>query len=420
MKILIVQNFFTSLGGAEKSAYQEAQLLRKKNHEIYFYSTNKEPFFEQNYKFSSNFPQYIDYRTLSKIDSLKYLFRPLYNKEAEKKLGIFLKEIKPDIVHCHNIYYHLSPSVINICEKNKVPVVMTLRDCRLFCPSGTMMKGKDYCKNDLCLSGNPFYCLINKCKDNSYSKSAIVTSEYLFNRFRKFYDKISYFICLSEAIYDIAKKSGIKEERLVLINNFLNDEDIDNSSKYSDKDYFFYAGRLSGEKSVHTLLEAANMLPQAKIRIAGSGDEEENLKQLAKKMNLSNVEFLGFKNNSELEEEYKNCIAAILPCNWFENFPRGVMEAFNWSKPAIGSRIGGIPEMIDHGKNGFTFEPGNSCELKIYMEKLYNDRNLAAKLGGNGKNKVKKLYGADLHYQKLIDVYNLALNKKDNSCYYTK
>ncbi|MFH0702000.1 MAG: glycosyltransferase family 4 protein [bacterium] len=407
MKILHINNFFCKHGGAENSMYREAVLLRENGHEVFFFATDRQPFLEKDYKYAGYFPKSVPYYSLSKIKALKYIFKLFYNFEAEHKLDLFLKEIKPDIVHCHCIPYNLTPAILRACYKNNIPVVMALRSARIMCPSGTLrLKDEYYCKNELCVSGNPLHCLFNKCESKSLARSIIVTTEYLFRKIHKLYDKVSYFVCISEAILELAYRSGIKREKLVLIKNCIDDSYFKIQPEYANKGYFLFVGRLTRDKGVNYLLEAMKKLPDIELHIAGIGDEEKNLKKQAEKLNLSNVKFLGFKLGKELEQEYRNCIATILPCNWFEAFGLTIIESFAYGKPVIASDVGGIPEIIENGKNGITFEIGNIDKLANAIKKLYLNNDLAVEMGKNGNAKAKTMYNVQDHYNKLIEVYN--------------
>lgn len=409
MRILIVNNFFSSYGGAEIVLQQESSLLKENGHQVFFFSINKQPLFEKDYEYTDYFPEYIDYKALSKIQSARYFFKAFYNFEAESKLKKFIMKIKPDIVHCHNIHYHLTPSVLKACYNNNIPVVMTLHDSRLMCPGGTLMiKPGRMCKYEFCVTGNPLYCLAYKCKDDKLISSFMVTVENLFNKTGKFYKDISFFICPSKAIYNLAKKSGIKETKLKLIHHYINDSFFNMIPEYSNNGYFLFVGRLSKEKGLNYLLEAMNKLPDVKLHIVGNGPEEENLRKQAMQLGLNNVEFKGYKSGKDLEIEYKNCIASILPCYWFETFGLTIAETFTYGKPVIASRIGAIPEFVENGKTGITFEPGNINEMAASIKKLHLDNDLVIKMGKQCRNTAEKLFSAKTHYNNLISIYNLA------------
>ena len=136
----------------------------------------------------------------------------------------------------------------------------------------------------------------------------------------------------------------------------------------------------------------------------GNGPKEEELKKLAYDNNL-NVKFLGYMSREKLLEEYKNCIAGIHPCNWFENFPTSNMEFFALGKPVIGSEMGGIPEQVEHGVTGFLFEPKNVDELTENILKLYNNPDLAIQMGKNAKQKAINHYCKDRYYKEILQIY---------------
>ncbi|MEI8388348.1 MAG: glycosyltransferase family 4 protein [bacterium] len=407
MKILFVNNFFSSYGGAESTMYDQASILKKNGHEVFFFATNKGPYFEEDYEYSHFFPEHVDYRSLTKSDMFKYLLKPFYNSDAKNKLGAYLDVLKPDIIHCHNIYYHLTPSVIEPCKKRNIPVVMSLNDPRLMCPSGTLMyKNRTYCQKELCLSGNIFHCLLNKCKDNNFKASFIATAENLYNKITGYYDLIDVFLCPSHAMRNLAINSDINPDKLIVLNSFIKESFLNITPQYNDKDYFLYIGRLSKEKGIDYLIRAISKFPEIKLHIAGKGPEEKNLIELSKKLNTSNVNFLGFLSDKEVEREYQNCIATILPCNWFETFGLTIVESYAYGKPVIASKIGAISELIENYSNGIVFQPENIDELASAINKLYKERELAVEMGKRNREKAVNLYSIEMHYKNLINIYN--------------
>jgi len=407
MKILFINNFFSTYGGTESIMYDQASILRKNGHEVFFFATNKTPYFEEDYEYSEFFPQYTDYKALNGADVFKYLLKPFYNTDAKTRLNAYLDIIKPDIAHFHNIYYHLTPAVLEPCRKRRIPVVMTLNDPRFMCPGGTLMyKNQTYCKEQLCISGNVLPCLLNRCRNNSFKASFIATAENLYNKINGFYDLVDIFLCPSQAMRNLAINSDINPDRLLVLNNFIKESFLKIEPEYSDKGYFLYVGRLAGEKKVDHLIQAIAKLPDVNLHIVGNGEDEEKLKNLAKNLNVLNVKFLGFLRGRELEEEYKNCIATVLPCDWFETFGLTIVESYAYGKPVIASKIGAIPELIENYSNGIVFQPGNIDELTSAINKLYMDRNLAIEMGKRNREKAVNFYSIETHYKNLVNVYN--------------
>lgn len=205
---------------------------------------------------------------------------------------------------------------------------------------------------------------------------------------------------------------GIDERRILTIPNFLSKEIYEITPNYENKKYFVYAGRLYKGKGIHILLQALNELPrEIEMHIAGTGPDEEALKQYAKQNNLVNVKFLGQKNREDLFDEYQNCIANIVPSIWFENFPTANMESFINGKPVIASNIGGIPEQVEHNVNGLLFEPGNVQQLKEHIMTYWNNPQLAVEHGQNGYRKAKENYSEESYYNKIIKVYEDVINE---------
>lgn len=406
MKVLLINNFFCPPGGVEAVMYSEAKLLKEKGFEVYFFATNKQPFFENNYQYRNVFPEFMDYKKLKGINLIKY-FKIFYNLEAEKKLNILIKQIQPDIIHIHNVEYYLTYSVMQACEKYNIPILKTYHDIRFFCPGGTLKLHDQFCANDSCYRGNKFNCVLNKCKNGKFIDSLFVYMENLVYRSLNIEDKIAFFIFPSQAMLDLAVKFGIKKYKCIVINNFVDDLFFNNPPDYDNKGYFLYVGRLSPEKGIHYLLEAMVSLPkEIKLHIVGSGSEENRLKKMAGELNLNNVEFKGLKYADELLEEYHNCIATILPCNCFETFGVTIIESFACGKPVIASRVGAIPEIISDGEDGFLIEPGNIEELRGKIETFFYNNQMVITMGQKARKKAENNYNSADHIVKIIDLYN--------------
>jgi len=215
-----------------------------------------------------------------------------------------------------------------------------------------------------------------------------------------------HFICPSQAIANLVVLSGKDKSRIHVVNNALANEKFQIEPCYENKGYFLYVGRLEKTKGLHYLIEAMKHVPRnVKLHIVGKGNREEDLKKQASSLGLDNIDFLGFRSGKELEEEYKNCIATILPCNWFENFPTTILESYAYGKPVIASKLGGIPEMIDNGISGILTEPTDINGLANAMNRLLNDKELVVNMGKAGRVKLERLFNPNVHYDKLLNVY---------------
>lgn len=404
MKILTVNHFFAPFGGGEIIAYNTYKLLKYNGHESYFFATDKKPYFEENYKYVNYFPHY--------DKSIKtFLFKPIkyyWNIEAKNNLKKFINEIKPDIIHFHSLRW-LTCSTLDICQKYNIPTILTLHDASHVCPVSTLLyKNQTFCKNILCNSGNYLPCILNNCASSGLEASIRqALFEYITVQ-NNVFKNINHFITPSNALKQLIIKAniGINSDKISVINNFLEDSYIAQEINYNNKGYFLYSGRLSKEKGLQYLLDAILKLPKdINFHIVGIGPEEKKIAEFIEKNNLYNVKLLGFMNREKLLTEYRNCIAGIHPCNWFENFPTSIMEFFACGKPVIGSNIGGIPEQIEHNKTGLLFEPANVNKLINNIELLYNNNNLAIQYGYQAAKKAKEHYSKERYYNELIDLY---------------
>ena len=412
-KILFINNFFTPYGGAENAMMQISNLLSDE-FDIEYFALDKQPFFIENYKYLNYFPHYQNAKEIS-IFNPAQIIKTFYNTEAKGNLSKLIDEIKPDFAFIHNIHYNLTTSVIDICHEKKIPTVLMLHDPRYFCPGGTLSFNDKYCDKEFCIKGNPINCIKNRCKLNSAKGSLLAALEFWLNRKSKALSKTDKIICPSSAMKDLAVRANVAKEKLSVINHFISQEMQKIEPDYTtikNSDYFLFVGRLSKEKGVHYLIEAVKQLPDTiKIHIVGDGDKDyiKELNDIVAANNLNNIIFKGSMTGNELAEEYKNCIATLLPCNWFETFGLTVIESFAHGKPVIASKIGALPEIIQNNENGLLVEPTDINGLSEAIQYLLNNRDKAIEFAKNGKEKVKTTYSASIFkekFKKVLDSIN--------------
>jgi len=418
LKIAFVNKFFFLKGGSEKVMFDEANILEHNGHETAFFSMHH-PQNPGNYKYSEYFVDYIELSNIGKeyslLEKLKIIKNIIYNKQAAVNFEKFINDFKPDIIHCHNISSQISPSILRVAKKYNVPAVITMHDCQFVCPNYLLMKsGVKICEGNNCARGSYIHCFLNKCVKNSYSASLISALQMYFNRFTGSYTEYTdKFISPSNFLRNKVMETGLAKEKTVFIPNFVNIDEY--TPEHSNYGYFLYAGRLSFEKGVNTLLNSFKKLPEARLKIAGTGPLEKELVKFTEQNNMNNVEFLGYQTGEALKESFKNCKALIIPSECYENAPMTVVEAFAYGKPVIGSNLGGIPEMVEHNKTGMLFEPKNTSELTNMISELNSTPEKVALLGRQARKKAEKLYNSSFHYEKLMELYNslICLKKPD-------
>jgi glycosyltransferase involved in cell wall biosynthesis len=411
MKILFINNFFSLVGGTERVMWDQASLMKEQGHEVHFFATNKKPFFIPDYENAHFFPEYVDPRQHSGLSQVFRLPNIFSNHHARKKLEAYLEALKPDIIHIHNLHYHLTPAILSACAKAGSPIVMTLHDNRLLCPSASYIDSPQF--KGLCNTGNPFICLKSKCKNKNFSETAISILDFYLNKKNITSAYIERFILPSNTLLELMKKAGLPEEKLLHIHNPINAA-FSNQSSSEDKGYFIYVGRLSREKGVHFLLEALKTLPHIPLKIVGVGPQEAELRTLAASLQLHNVEFLGFQPVEEVISLLKKARASVLPCNWFETFGMSLVESLMLGKAVIASNIGAIPEVLDHGRCGILIPPADIQALSSALEDLYEHPEKAINLGKAGQKRVESIYSSASHLEKTVSLYDELLNSRQN------
>lgn len=434
MKILMVNNFFSPEGGAELSNRHTMNLLREHGHTAEVFATNRQPYFEKSPRFETDFPQYTDYdEAFGFLNKLAKVPSTFYRSDVKKALIKVLNTFKPDIVHVNNVHYHLTPAVFAACKEFGVPVVMTLRDARLFCPSGTLLKGTQIwcddmpCVTDKSLTGS-VPCITNRCYGESLAKSTLVALEHTACKVHNLYDGVDKFICPSRALLDLAATSGISDDRLIELPNFFSIPKKETDSVDSEptpiqtsERMWLFVGRVSAEKGLDTLLEAMTQVPAPEgldqplgLTIVGGGPQIEALKMLAETWDIAErVTFSGYVQPEALGQYFATAMAVILPSIWFENNPRSILDSYIHGAPVLGANRGGIPEMIVPGKTGDVFQPGDVPDLVAKMTALQNwTAEQRANVAQYCAEFVGDRYHPETHYKQLMDIYESVISSE--------
>ncbi len=404
MKILLINKFLHPKGGDALSTLATGEILSKYGHQVYYWGMKhpKNP----DYSYSVYFVENVDYfKKLSFKEKISVSLKILYSFEAKKKIEKFLNEVvMPDVVHLNNFAHQISPSILDVFKKYKIPTVMTMHDYKLVCAAYTMYVDGQVCER--CKNGRYYWCFIKKCTKNSYSKSLInVLEMYLHHKILRIYNNIDIFISPSKFLAEKVKQMGFKKE-VVVLPNFVWLEDFKPQYSWTE-DSICYFGRLSYEKGLFSLIKATKKLP-VKLKIIGEGPIKEDLVSLAHSLEVNNVEFLGHKVGEELYNEVKKSMFVVLPSEWYENNPRSVIEAFALGKPVVAARIGGIPELVVDNYTGLTFKPGDVEDIAEKILYLLKNYDKITEFGRNARKFVEENHNPEKYYQKLISLYNQA------------
>jgi len=401
MRILEVNKFHYLRGGAEKYFLDISEYLKKQGHEVAVFSMQHPKNLPS--PWSRYFVSRISFNEGGLRDKLIAPGRIIYSREAKRKFEELVKDFKPEIIHIHNIYHQLSPSILDVAKKYQIPVVMHLHDYKLICPNYQLFTHGQICYR--CRGGKYYQAVCHDCFKNSVAMSSLVTVEmYLHHRFWQIYEKnIATYIAPSRFMKNTCVSFGIPPERIKVIYNFI-DTPISPQLPEPGGDYLLYFGRLSLEKGIDVLLRALTLTKsKVKLKIAGSGPEAERLKKMVEELKLENrVEFLGNLSPRDLKPVINQAKAVIIPSVWLENMPFSLLESLALGKVVIAAKTGGMSELIKPEISGFLFERGNSQDLAEKIDKLESVR--LDFMGQKAKQLVTDLTLAN-HYRELIAIF---------------
>ncbi len=403
MKILLINSKHYRRGGADVVYLNTGQLLEKFGNKVIYFSQKSKNNYLNSYE--DYFIDEIDYFNGSFFKKITKIFRFFYSFEAKRKITNLILSEKPDIAHIHLYRNALTPVILGVLRKYNIPIVITLHDYNLLCPHYLFLNGKNQiCEK--CLNGRYINCIIYKCNRNNLIFSIITYFEYkyhkLFYSFNKYYDKI---ITVSYFAFNKHINTFINKTKLIHLYNFIPNLD-DITPTFEKGSYFLFFGRLTKEKGIITLINSWLLKDRkSSLFIVGGGELEYKIKNLIK--NTNNISFLGFKEGTELETLIKNSCFSIIPSEWYENNPLSVLESYSHGKPVIGSIIGGIPELIVHGKTGYLFEMKNEQSLSEIIEEaeMMNKEEYVI-LSKNARKFAEKYFHPQKHYDELIKIYN--------------
>ena len=355
-RILVANKFYYPRGGDCIYTMGLVDLLQSQGHDVAVFAMQH----PENYQTEWNayFPSEIKFSLGLGLG--KAALRPFGTGEVKRKFNALLDEFHPDIVHLNNIHTQLSPVIAELAHQRGIKVIWTLHDYKLLCPRYDCLRnGKTVCEDCFVDKTN---VLKNKCMKNSLFASYIAYNEAMCWTRERLEACTDAFICPSQFMASEMEKGGFDKRKLYTICNFLNVSKCQRES-YEKENWYCFVGRLSHEKGVKTLIEAANQLPY-KLIVIGDGPLRNELELLSK----SNIEFVGQKQWDDLKGFVGKARFSVIPSEWNEVFGLVIIESQCLGTPVLGAKIGGIPELIKDKQEGMLFESGNVDDLKNKIE----------------------------------------------------
>ena len=390
MKILLANKFYYRRGGDCIYMLNLAQLLKTHGHDVAVFAMDYPENIETEWK--RYFPNEIKFTP--RVGMLETFMRMFGLGEVKRKFNSLLNDFKPDVVHLNNIHTQLSPVIARLAHERGIKVIWTLHDYKLLCPRYDCLRnGNKVCEE--CFA-DKHKVLEYKCMKSSKLASMLAYKEAVKWSREKLESYTDVFICPSQFIHNKMAQGGFDRKKMYTLCNFIDIERTKRDS-YDKENYYCFIGRLSFEKGIETLIEAARTLSYH-LKIIGGGPLADILKEKAKG---ANIEFTGYKEWPEIKEIVGKARFSVVPSEWYENNPLSVIEAQCLGTPVLGANIGGIPELIKEGVNGMCFESRNIMDLKNKIEKMFILNVDYKQLAKSSQLR----YSSEKYYNELLELY---------------
>jgi len=339
-----------------------------------------------------------DYSLARKLAIAKQV---IHSRSHARAINRLLDTFPADIAHVHNTRHHIAPNILAELKRRGVRVVLSVHDLKLLCPAYRMHDGVGVC--EACKPHAVHRCATRRCMHGSLPLSALISVESAVHRATGAYrDPVDRIVCPSRFYLEKHVEWGWPREQLVYIPN---DPALSRPTEPAPPgDYFCYFGRLSFEKGLATLVRAA-AAARVPLRLVGEGPQEAALRKLTAETG-ADVTFHGHLGGEALFDIVRGARACVLPSEWYENAPKSVLEAFGYARPVIGAAIGGITELIEHGRTGWLFPSGDVAALAAVLVEVRDaDDAVIAEMGGRAAAFVRNTFSTERYLRDMTALY---------------
>ena len=374
LRVLVVHNRYRQRGGEDAVAEAESALLEKHGHAVEFYER--------------------DNRELENMAALDAAAQALWSRRTAHEVAQLCERFGADLVHAHNTFALVSPSLYWSALRAGVPVVQTLHNYRLFCVQGMFRREERICED--CLGHLPWRGVVRRCYHGSAAQSAALASVVTLHRaLGTFRDRVTRYVALTEFCRDKFVQGGLPAERIVVKPNFV---DIAAPLPGPRRGALF-VGRLSEEKGIATLLGALALDPMLELETVGDGPEAAAVAARPA------VRARGWLAQAEVLDRMRAAACLVMPSVWYECFPRTLVEAYACGLPVIASRVGALAELVEHGRTGLLFEPGSAESLAQTLALARAQPQWMREMGANARALYEQRYSPQRNYEQLMAVY---------------
>ncbi len=388
LSILVLHNFYQHPGGEDQVFRAETAVLKENGHRLVQFTMHNQ--------------------AVSTLNFLEQFAKTVWNSESYKNLRQLIRELKPNLIHVHNTLPLLSPSVYYAASAEGVPVLQSLHNYRLLCPSANFFRRGQVCQD--CLGrAVPWPGIVHGCYRQSRAASAAVGCMLSIHRSMGTWSRmVGLYIASSEFSRNKFIEGGLPTDKIVVKPNFIHP---DPGVGPGGGKFALFVGRLTIEKGLRTLLAAWKILGgQLPLKIVGDGPRADEVR--AEAVRLDGVEWLGAKTPAEVYTLLEAAAFLVIPSEWFEAFGLVTIMAFAKGVPVLAARRGAVGEVNIDGVTGLQFCPGDPVELASKAEWLWEHLDERAEMGRNARREFEEKYTADRNYQMMMDIYSRAVSAK--------
>ena len=375
VRVLVAHNGYQYRGGEDSVVDAEIALLQRHGHEVELFSRH--------------------YDEIDRIGKPAAAVQAIWSVHTIAELTNRVAAFKPDVVHAHNTFPLISPSLYAAAARAGVPVVQTLHNFRLLCPQAMFLRKGRVCED--CLGKLPWRGVLHRCYHRSAAKTAVLASMLGVHRTIGTYrSKVSRYIALTEFSRTKFIAGGLAGEQIAVKPNFVDGPAPEAERTRSGA---LFVGRLSIEKGTRVLARAAAMRQHAVFDVIGTGPEQAALEA------SPGIRLLGWKDPEAVYARMREASCLVVPSICYENFPRTIVEAFACGAPVVASRLGAMAEIVRDGETGLLFEAGNADDLARKL--TWAEANPAAmrEMGANARREYQEKYTPEANYRQLMTIY---------------
>ena len=379
MNILFIHNAYQNFGGEDAVVDSEVALLRSRGHAVELYKRHNDE--------------------LHSLLPVTAAASALWSRRSARQVSAVCDLLQPDLIHVHNTFPLISPSIYWTAARRRIPVVQTLHNFRLLCPQGSFLRQGKVCED--CLGKRPWRAVLRKCYRDSAPQSAVLAGMLSAHRAAGTYrTRITRYIALNAFSRDLFIAGGIPAERLRIKPNFV---DSAVQPGCGTRRGGLYVGRLSEEKGIGTLLEAVRQGSATHIEAIGAGPLEQ---AVARTLGEG---YLGFRSRDDILRKMRAASFLIVPSICLEQLPTTILEAFSCGLPVIASRLGALTNIVEEGVTGLLFNVGDPADLaaKIAWASAYGEE--MKRMGRSARGEYTAKYTPSINYQILLDIYEDAI-----------